>query len=82
MSQIISRRHFLSFLAAPAIVHVGNLMPVKAWNTEEFDPLGVTGPNYATLVENTRRAFVPRAFVQLWIRESISLNGVPIYFDE
>jgi hypothetical protein len=26
---LVSRRGFLSFLAAPAIVHAGNLMPIK-----------------------------------------------------
>lgn len=26
----VSRRRFFGFIAAPAIVHVGNLMPIKA----------------------------------------------------
>lgn len=67
-----TRRGFLggliSALAAPAIVHAGNLMPVRAldpilfsqhpwWNPDELN---------GGLVAVTRQAFVPRLFVQLW----------------
>jgi hypothetical protein len=46
-------------MAAPAIVHAGNLMPVRAvadW-TADFEPV-----NWAELVRVTRMAFIPRLY--------------------
>jgi hypothetical protein len=81
MSEIItSRRSFItgliSLVAAPAIVRVGSLMPVKTMAM--IDPVGtfnvpldptdcVIGNGYITeLASMTRKAFLPNLFVQLY----------------
>lgn len=73
----LSRRGFLSglgsLLAAPAIVHAGNLMPVKLIPATTFHPGDFPVPfvdNLSDLqrelIAVTRRAFMPRLYVQLW----------------
>src|SRR5215472_6535189 len=63
---VINRRGFLSglvgVLAAPAIVRVASIMPVKALPPElvDFD--------YGGLVAITRKAFIPRLFVHVYAR--------------
>jgi hypothetical protein len=37
----ISRRGFIGFLAAPAIIRVATLMPVKAWADDELSGFGL-----------------------------------------
>ena len=37
---ILSRRRFFGLLAAPAIVHIGNLMPVKASPRGDYLTMG------------------------------------------
>ena len=75
---MIGRRGFITgliaFVAAPAIVRAGSLMPVKAW-----DPLGPgdRAPYWASpadlfkLATNGERAFIPR-----WIAEEYVDNDV------
>jgi len=71
---MLDRRGFLagvfSAFAAPAIVRAGSLMPIKAM-VLEFPIIGpytdFTGPypNYMELVDITRKASIPRLFVQM-----------------
>ena len=61
----ISRRGFIAglgaLIAAPAIVRASSLMPVKAL------PAGSSCLSlYAELCDVTRKAFVPRLFIQLY----------------
>lgn len=69
---ISSRRSFITglgaiFIAAPAIVRVQNIMPVKAI---DFDAAFEWSPFYTVYqTDVVRRAFVPRLFVQMWIDE-------------
>jgi len=62
----ITRRHLLRavpmLLAAPAIVRVASLMPVKSLPPE----LILRNPLFRELAEITHRAFVPRLFVQIY----------------
>lgn len=69
---ITSRRSFItglvSLVAAPAIVKVNSLMPVKSYMEEAYR---ITRENlnnslYGDLVAATNRAFVPRLFVQVY----------------
>jgi hypothetical protein len=74
----VSRRLFLgrlfSAMAAPAIVHAGNLMPVKAIDPILFSQspwwngtVAWMGPvDYAELAAITRQAFLPRLHAQLY----------------
>jgi hypothetical protein len=69
-----SRRGFItgliSLVAAPAIVRAGSLMPVKAMDIERLPDFFLNGtPIYADLVDVTRKAFVPRLFIQLQVYE-------------
>ena len=67
----LPRRTFLkaalTLIAAPAIVRVASIMPVKALVLPE-EPLTIytTQALYAQLCDVTRQAFVPRLFVQLY----------------
>lgn len=70
----MNRRGFLSgfgaLIAAPAIVHAGNLMPIKAvtW----ADPVAWAGGlDYAELAGVTRKALVPRLFVQIYAESPV-----------
>ena len=74
----IGRRGFITgliaFVAAPAIVRAGSLMPVKAW-----DPLGPgdRAPYWASpgeLKDVIGRAFMPRLYVQVWKDNPIMLE--------
>jgi hypothetical protein len=64
---MLHRRGFIGglvgLIAAPAIVHVGNLMPIKVL---EDDGWVWVENNAGILVDVKRMAFVPRLFVQLW----------------
>jgi hypothetical protein len=76
MSIDLSRRGFLAgissgLICAPAIVRASSLMQIRAiesvdWaaleNLDQYAP----GQLYAELQEITRKAFMPRLFVQLW----------------
>jgi hypothetical protein len=69
---MLSRRGFLgglaSVFAAPAIVHAGNLMPVKALDPILFSQnpwWNPAAPWNEELAAVIRAAFVPRLFVQL-----------------
>jgi hypothetical protein len=77
MTEIItSRRSFLTglgsaLITAPAIVHAGSLMPVRAWVDGDFIPLLNGEPltfdgGWPALAEVTRNAFLPRRHVQLY----------------
>ena len=66
---ILSRRKFLrglgAALAAPVIVRAASLMPIKA------PPIQLApSPGYASLYEEltdiTRKAFVPRVYIQIY----------------
>ena len=81
-SLLTSRRHFLrglgAIIAAPAIVRVQNIMPVKALSQEFLgaayemewleEAVPVSSGLYDQLCDATRRAFVPRLWVQLYDR--------------
>lgn len=62
----MNRRGFLTglgaMIAAPAIVHAGNLMPVRAIERLILP----SSPNFAELTAITRKAFLPRLFVQIY----------------
>jgi len=75
---MLSRRGFIGglvgCLAAPAIVHASNLMPVKAVAIEPFD--------WVEYQLTVRRAFVPRLQVQLyqaspWFAGMLHQNDAP-----
>ena len=55
-------------VAAPAIVRFDSIMPVRAMPDAELlnGMLANPGSLYAELMEVTRKAFVPRLFVQVW----------------
>jgi hypothetical protein len=81
MSELIvpSRRGFLAglgsfFVAAPAIVRAASIMPVKAVDLtasllselQAIEGRYVPGQLFEELAAVTRRAFVPRIYVQIW----------------
>lgn len=58
------------FIAAPAIVRVQNIMPVKAFDFDAvFEGVFRSYAGGFELVDVTRRAFVPRLFVDTWIAD-------------
>ena len=62
---VSSRRGFLiglgAMMAAPAIVHAGNLMPVRALERITFYGVPIEfDDRYAALAVATRKAFLPR----------------------
>lgn len=68
---ISSRRSFLtglaSLIAAPAIVRVTSLMPVRGIIMDSGYVGSIGGVSiYEDLVDITRQAFVPRLYVQLY----------------
>ena len=67
---ILERRKFLtglaSLIAAPAIVRVSSLMPVRGIIQDIEPTLLMPADLYAELAAVTRRAFVPRLYVQLY----------------
>lgn len=78
-----SRRSFLvgaaaTLITAPAIVRAASLMPVKAMPTlltlEDYERR-ILAPMYEQLADITRRAFVPRLHVQLYVA-SPALNSL------
>ena len=71
---ILTRRSFLPLLAAPAIVRAASLMPVRALLTEH-DLVNLAYAEtkaiiddtlYGQLCSATRKAFVPRLFVEIY----------------
>jgi len=68
---MLHRRGFLtgvfSAFAAPAIVRVESIMPVKALPPALFPVIGPYSDLYEELVAVTRKAFVPRLFAQLYL---------------
>lgn len=75
---ISSRRSFITglgalFIAAPAIVRVQNIMPVKALEEAAFE----WSPFYTVYqTDVVRRAFVPRLFVDMWIADPMLGDSV------
>lgn len=71
---MITRRSFFSglaaTLAAPAIVHAGNLMPISSRNL--FGPRGAY--SYLAYNDIVRQAFVPRLFVQLYVASPVAFE--------
>lgn len=73
-----SRRSFLrglgaTLIAAPAVVRAASLMPIRGIVQPislEGVPLTFDG-GFPMLTEITRKAFVPRLFVQLWMPDKI-----------
>lgn len=70
---IQSRRTFLtglsaSIIAAPAIVRAASLMPVRGIVQPIMSPetIALAPDLYSQLCDVTRRAFVPRLFVQVY----------------
>lgn len=71
---MLNRRSFLtgltSLIAAPAIVRVASIMPVKAMPSAEeaYAALakGMSNNLYGNLIDSTRAAFVPRLFVEIY----------------
>lgn len=70
---LLHRRTFLTglgaLIAAPAIVRVASLMPVRGIvmpTLEESMTLVMSQDMYAELAAVTRKAFVPRLFVQIY----------------
>ncbi len=65
----ISRRSLIASLiclvAAPAIVRAGSLMPVKSFDPETLEFVPMHPGLYSDPVAVTRKAFIPRLFVQL-----------------
>lgn len=76
----LSRRGFLSgfgsLIVAPAIVPFASLMPVRGIVQEVALPI-MRGPVWDELAAITRKAFVPRLFVQLYRTNSLllAMNG-------
>jgi hypothetical protein len=74
MTVQLSRRSLItglvSFVAAPAIVRVANIMPVKSMEEAEIIlGAGDRMPYLASpldIASVVRRAFVPRLYVQIW----------------
>jgi len=82
---ISSRRGFLTglgafILAAPAIVHAGNLMPVKVvgWDLGAGDITAINvlagGDYYSDLVDATRLAFLPRIASQFYKTQPLMVH--------
>ena len=70
---IQSRRSFLrgvgAFLAAPAIVRVSSLMPISVadvWEDGTWFPTYNGLMNFNELAAITRKAFIPRLYVELY----------------
>jgi hypothetical protein len=77
MKTDLSRRSLItgliSLVAAPAIVRVSSLMPVQAIDEILLHGVPITfDGGYAGLSDVTRKAFVPRLYVQLmpWSRRA------------
>lgn len=60
----------ISLVAAPAIVRVSSIMPVKAIETDIYEEVArsISRQLYGDLADITRKAFVPRLFVQVYHR--------------
>jgi hypothetical protein len=67
---MLTRRGFVSALvgiiAAPAIVRIDNIMPVKAVKAIDLTSIGFRPLLHEELIAVTRKAFIPRLVVQLY----------------
>lgn len=83
---MLSRRSFFGGLAAsfaaPAIVRAASLMPVRSFDMPitidgvefEFDVCGAHKSGYQGLMAVTRKALVPRLFVQLYAQSRLGVD--------